>query len=304
MSREILINTPENVTLEYELAGVGTRFTANLIDSALLLLIFLAVYVGALLLGLLLTYVAASAHVAWLSRLLGTAADWVVGAALIGGFIVFWGYFIIFEYRWNGQTPGKRSAGLRVIREGGYPVDLYSVVLRNLLRVVDFLPVAYFAGLVSILCSRGYQRLGDIVGGTLVVKQRAPQNLSNLLQATRLRPEHLDRSALALMQREADRLTLDEYRAVRHFTERRRGLPSPEVQQQAARALAEPLMQRLHIVPPAGVTSVNYADVLEYLAVAYENARRPLDMSTTHPAAPVPQPVALAEELTAGPAPR
>jgi hypothetical protein len=190
-------------------------------------------------------------------------------------FVVFWGYYIFFEYRWNGQTPGKRMVGLRVIREGGYPVDAFSVIVRTLLRLLDLLPSFYFLGIISILCTRNYQRLGDLLGGTIVVKQRAPRNLINLLQSTRLKPEHLDREALALMQREADRLTPAQYQAVRHFTERRRSLTNWSAQQEAARALAIPLMEHLHIVPPQGVSSVNYADVLEYLAVAYEEARRP-----------------------------
>ncbi len=73
------------------------------------------------------------------------------------------------------------------------------------------------------------------------------------------------------------RLTPEQYRAVRHFTERRRSIPTWEAQQRSAMAIAVPLMHELGIAPPQGVASVNYADVLEYLAVAYETARRPKD---------------------------
>jgi uncharacterized RDD family membrane protein YckC len=281
MSREILIDTPENVALEYELAGLGTRFQANLVDTLLQLMVYGGVFFVMLLLYLALEWIAAVHHLVLLTRVLHAVEQFAMAAALIAAFVVFWGYYIYFEYRWNGQTPGKRGVGLRVIREGGYPVDLLSVILRNLLRIIDFFPAFYFAGIFSILLSKRYQRVGDLLSGTIVVKNRAPANLINLLQATRLQPENLDREALALMQREADRLSHDEYRAVRHFTERRRSLPLA-AQQQAARVLAEPLMQRLHIVPPPGV-SVSYVDVLEYLAVAYENARRPRDSRAPEP---------------------
>ncbi len=277
MSREVLIATPENVAIEYELAGLGTRFCANFLDMLLMLLTLAGVFVVIGLLAFGLLALGAREHVAWLVKFLHELGGFISAGMTILSFVVFWGYFIYFEFKWNGQTPGKRASGLRIVREGGYPVDLYSVILRNLLRIIDFLPGFYFIGIASITLTSHYQRLGDLLGGTLVVKQRAPQNLLNLLQSTRLQPEHLDRGALALIMRDAERLTPEQYRAVRHFTERRRSIPTWEAQQNSAMAIAVPLMHDLGIAPPQGVASVNYADVLEYLAVAYETARRPKD---------------------------
>lgn len=122
--------------------------------------------------------------------------------------------------------------------------------------------------------SANYQRVGDFVGSTLVVKQRAPQNLYNLLRTAFITPDRLDTKALAIVGRDADLLSPEEYRAVRHFTQRRRSLDSA-AQQFAAQKIAIPMMQRLKISPPEGTQFVNYADLLEYLAVAYEQARRP-----------------------------
>ena len=217
--------------------------------------------------------------------------------ALVAGFIVLWGYFIYFETVWNGQTPGKRQLGLRVIRDGGYPINVYAAIVRNLIRVMDGMPivaVALIAGgvfgkqpligamgglciLIPVLClllSARYQRLGDFVAGTLVVKQRAPRvpTLEALAPPPRVLPEHLAPYALADIGRHVYEMTVPEYRAVRHYIDRRWQLP-PQVQQIAAMRLAVPLMQRLGIVPPAGVISVNYADFLEYLAVAFEQYR-------------------------------
>jgi uncharacterized RDD family membrane protein YckC len=270
MSREILITTPENIAIEYELAGLGTRAAAYLIDSLLKLLVWICIGV----VFLLTVWGTTLAGMHALSRLVDTFADFLKATYVIIGFLVFWGYGIFYEIRWNGQTPGKRQLGLRVMREGGYPVNVFGVVIRNLLWVVDFLPMLFFAGMVSILTTRDYQRIGDLVGGTLVVKQRPSQSLEGLLRVAHITPEHLNKDALEQIMEQADALTPDEYRAVRHFTERRRQLVF-DAQQAAAVKIAVPLMRRLNIVPPPGATMINYADFLEYLAVAYEQLRRP-----------------------------
>ncbi len=293
MSREILVVTPENIEIEYELAGVGTRFLANLLDTLLQLAIYAGLWV---LVGITAALVALGTST--VSVALGQFfAEAEIAFALIAGFLILWGYYIWFETAWNGQTPGKRQVGLRVIRDGGYPINAYAAILRNLIRLMDGMPVAalvlitigtanhdplYAAmgGLVllipvaCLLLSERYQRLGDFVAGTLVVKQRAPRvpTLEALAPPARVLPEHLAAYALADIGRHVFEMTVPEYRAVRHCIDRRWQLP-PAMQQPAAMRLAVPLMQRLGIVPPQGVISVNYADFLEYLAVAFEQYR-------------------------------
>ena len=293
MSREILVVTPENIEIEYELAGVGTRFLANLLDTLLQLAIYAGLWV---IVGI--TAVLVALGTSTVSVALGQFfAEAEIAFALIAGFAILWGYYIWFETAWNGQTPGKRQVGLRVIRDGGYPINAYAAILRNLIRLMDGMPVAalvlitigtanhdslYAAmgGLVllipvaCLLLSERYQRLGDFVAGTLVVKQRAPRvpTLEALAPPARVLPEHLAAYALADIGRHVFEMTVPEYRAVRHCIDRRWQLP-PAMQQPAAMRLAVPLMQRLGIVPPQGVISVNYADFLEYLAVAFEQYR-------------------------------
>jgi len=220
-----------------------------------------------------------------------------VAFALIAAFAILWGYFIWFETRWNGQTPGKRQIGLRVIRDGGYPINIFAAIIRNLIRVMDGMPIVALALigigiaehssataamgglciLLPVLClllSGRYQRIGDFVAGTMVVKQRAPRvpTLEALAPPPRVLPEHLAAYALADIGRHVYEMSVPEYRAVRHYIDRRWQLP-PQIQQGTAMRLAVPLMQRLGITPPAGVISVNYADLLEYLAVAFEQYR-------------------------------
>ena len=293
MSREILVVTPENIEIEYELAGIGSRFLANLLDNLFQLCAYALVWIVVGLVALILTLAASQ-----VAHSLGVFFEGTgVAIALVGAFIVLWGYFIYFETVWNGQTPGKRQLGLRVIRDGGYPINVYAAITRNLIRVMDGMPLVALgliaAGifghqpltgamgglciLIPVLClllSARYQRLGDLVAGTMVVKQRAPRvpTLEALAPPPRVLPEHLAAYALADIGRHVYEMTVPEYRAVRHYIDRRWQLP-PLVQQTSAMRLAVPLMQRLGIVPPAGVISVNYADFLEYLAVAFEQYR-------------------------------
>lgn len=293
MSREILIATPENIEIEYELAGVGSRLIANLADSLYQLMAFLAAGIVFFCIGLLLSLSGAL----WVHRLTDFFGSILAAVGVIAFFLIMWGYFIYFEIAWNGQTPGKRQFGMRVIRDAGYPVTPFAVITRNLLRVVDGIPlltlplviyglsdhsslVAALGGLSILvaLCfmlgSARYQRLGDFVAGTMVVKQRAPRvpTLEALAPPPRVLPEHLAPFALADIGRHVYEMTVPEYRAVRHAIDRRWQLP-PQVQQLAAMRLAVPLMERLGIRPPAGVAYVNYSDFLEYLAVAFEQYR-------------------------------
>jgi uncharacterized RDD family membrane protein YckC len=273
MSRSVLIRTPENVELEYELAGIANRFAAAFIDTIVQVASIFAFWLIYVIVLLLIRGVGNKFLILVVSYF-----GELSGVVIFGGILLFWiAYFAVFETVWNGQTPGKRVMALRVLSEGGYPISSFSAMLRNLLRVVDFLPLGYAAGIISIFVNNNYQRIGDLVGGTIVVKQRSPdrvRSLHKLLSAARITPDHLDREALALVSKDAALLTPDEYLAVRHFTDRRREL-AWNAQQLSAMKIAVPLMERLKIVPPAGVSSVNYADFLEYLAVAYELERRP-----------------------------
>ncbi len=294
MPREILVATPENIEIEYELAGAGSRFVANMFDALMQLLLFL----GLLIVGYIVDMLLGLSHAAWARATLDFLENILQALLSIAVFVVLWGYFIWFELRWNGQTPGKRQQGLRVVRDGGYPVNAYAVLTRNLLRVVDGIPIMtlglvgaglserQYAGygaigglqivatLGFVLLSARNQRLGDFVAGTMVVKQRAPRvpTLEALAPPPRVLPEHLAAFALADIGRHVYEMTVPEYRAVRHAIDRRWQMPM-EIQQQAAARLAVPLMERLGIHPPEGVVTINYADLLEYLAVAFEQYR-------------------------------
>jgi uncharacterized RDD family membrane protein YckC len=167
--RVVSIRTPENIELSFALAGPGSRAAAYFID----LMIMSAA--GQMLINLL-----AFALVA-LSRTMGVTSElWISAIAALLAFALYNGYFILLEWLWNGQTPGKRLLHIRVIKRGGFALRFFDTLLRNLLRAIDFLPLFYGVGLTSLLLSRDSQRLGDLVAGTLVVYQEPVQTDSFL----------------------------------------------------------------------------------------------------------------------------
>lgn len=114
------------------------------------------------------------------------------GFFLIFLFAIEWLYPVLFEVFWRGQTPGKKALGISVINDDLTPVTLGTSLVRNLLRTVDFIPLFYLAGLVTMLCNRRFQRLGDLAAGTLVISVRessratAQQDVVPLAPSTQL----------------------------------------------------------------------------------------------------------------------
>lgn len=162
-SDQLSIDTPELVAIEMPLAGIGSRFIALLVD----LLIWGA---GLLLLGLLFSIVLPG--IGAYSKL---SAQWAVALRIFIFFLLNWGYFTLFEAFWNGRTPGKRAAGIRVIQRSGRAIGLLESMARNLVRYVDQIPFFYAVGAIAIFTTRQHQRLGDLVAGTLVVREREPE---------------------------------------------------------------------------------------------------------------------------------
>jgi uncharacterized RDD family membrane protein YckC len=142
------------------IAGIGSRFIAIVVDY----LIWAAVLTVCSLLGLI---VFASVHM--FSEI---SANWMVGIVLIAIFVLHWGYFTLFEAFGNGRTPGKSVAKIRVIHRSGRAASFVESLARNLVRIIDYLPGLYGVGLVVMFFSRQNQRLGDMVAGTLVVRDR------------------------------------------------------------------------------------------------------------------------------------
>lgn len=169
----LIIETPERVPLEFALASIGNRFLAVAIDHFIQ---YLSILIIAWLL-LALAGMSASEVVDAPDKLFGEMPKWTVAVTILALFFIFAGYFIFFEWLWNGQTPGKKLLKLRVIREDGRPITLWEAIARNLLRIGDAVPgfivPVYSIGLITIFLSNRDQRLGDIFAGTVVIRERA-----------------------------------------------------------------------------------------------------------------------------------
>jgi uncharacterized RDD family membrane protein YckC len=213
----ITVSTPEGLELELTLAGVGSRFISALIDF--------------LIEGTLITVLAISL----VSLAPGPAA--AAGIA-VGSFALIFGYHVLFETLASGRSPGKRAAGLRVVREGGLPVRFRESAVRNIIRLIDLLPpVTYGLGAGVILATRRNQRLGDLAAGTLVVRERRADRPVAALS--------LPSPAVAGAERwDVSAITGEELVAVRRFLERRAQL-DPHARARLATELAQRLRPKV-----------------------------------------------------------
>ncbi len=160
------IDTPENVIFDYEIVGIGSRFMAALVDTTLIVVLQLVVYLPMLFF--------------FGEQLVSGENTWFIGLFILIAFVFLWGYYIFFELLWNGQSPGKRWLGLRVLQANGTPITLTESIIRNLVRIVDFLPMAYGVGVVTMFIDGKSRRLGDMAASTLVVRDKESITLESL----------------------------------------------------------------------------------------------------------------------------
>lgn len=163
-SEEVLIiETPERVPLHFALASIGNRFLASAIDHTIQFMVLaLVVITGVIVM-----------NVSNLANTIESAPKWVIAIMILLIFLIFSSYFAFFEWIWSGQTPGKRWLRLRVIREDGRPITFWEACVRNLLRTFDMMPAPFYSiGLISVFINSRDQRVGDLVAGTVVVRER------------------------------------------------------------------------------------------------------------------------------------
>ena len=167
MERVLDVRTAEAIAVRYDLAGIGSRFLALTIDLA----IQLAVAIAAIVLINALAWPVANLFVHTPFAKAPVVA--AISALSLALFALFFGYFIVFELLWNGQTPGKRLLGLRVVRDGGFPVDAGASIVRNLVRIVELAAGVYVVSAFIMIASNENKRAGDYAAGTIVVRDVA-----------------------------------------------------------------------------------------------------------------------------------
>ncbi len=178
MDRTLRVKTPESIAFSYELAGLGSRFLAVAIDMAIQTLVMIGIIWGLVYAG---THMS-SAAMRDASRAGKFEESLAIAFIITIVFVIYFGYFIIFETFWNGQTPGKKLMGLRVVRDGGYPADFASIAIRNVIRVGEAVAGLYAISAVAALMSPENKRLGDMAAGTLVVRDTAAAKLAAILE--------------------------------------------------------------------------------------------------------------------------
>jgi uncharacterized RDD family membrane protein YckC len=162
-SDDLVIATPERVAFQYEVAGIGSRFLAQFIDVLVITAVQIVITIGAAALGGIFQSI----------QLFGLVE-------VILTFLLLAGYFLVSEAAWNGQTLGKRYVRLRVVGDQGEPISVGQAAIRNLVRVIDFLPALYAVGIVTMFLNSRAKRLGDFAAGTLVVRDRERISLYDL----------------------------------------------------------------------------------------------------------------------------
>jgi uncharacterized RDD family membrane protein YckC len=233
---ELVIETPERVELHYVLANIGNRFLAAAIDH-----LIQAAAIVVLLLVLWLTS-------GW--RVFADVGTWTLALMVLAVFAIYWGYFVVFETLWSGQTPGKRIMRLRVVREDGRPVRFFEVFVRNLLRLaLDLQPAGSYAiGVVSIIFSPRSKRVGDFVAGTVVVKERATEapSLAEIISISNIEQRRFERATAPPFVADTRLLNENELRAIEVFLKRRFELTEINRLALAAR-IAQPIVLKLGI---------------------------------------------------------
>jgi uncharacterized RDD family membrane protein YckC len=239
MDRNVDVRTPESIEFRYELAGLGSRFLALVIDQILQVLVLLAIVFGVFW-GLL--HLPNTGHG---DEKLGSAI--LVAFIVVVVFLVFFGYFIAFETLWNGQTPGKKALGIRVVRDGGFPLDFGASLVRNLIRIGEFTLGYYALSAISMLLSPENKRLGDFAAGTIVVRDARLALAPNVEEP-------------AIAYAPTRYLSGEERALVKRFLERRDAMAA-ENRRALARKLADRLRERL----PEDLSSLDDEALLERL---------------------------------------
>jgi uncharacterized RDD family membrane protein YckC len=222
---KLTIDTPEQTALEYPIAGLGSRFLAILMDTAIQAVLAFFVIIIGMFIG------------AGLSTFGGLGPQWIVAIIVVLLFLLNSGYFALFEIFWNGQTPGKRYAQVRVIKDDGRPIGAYEAIVRNAVRLVDSLPAMYGVGLISIFLSRKSKRLGDFVAGTVVVHEKTLEGIRPYAETT------LDETLPPI---DVSKVTLEEVRLIETFLNRRDSL-DPGLRTTMAMQIANRLADKMEV---------------------------------------------------------
>jgi uncharacterized RDD family membrane protein YckC len=241
----LTIETPEQTSLEFPLAGIGSRFVAMLVDSLIQAIAYVIIF-------LVVVFLLPAAR--WASVL---GPQWSIAILILAFFLINSGYFAFFEAIWNGQTPGKRFGQIRVMKDDGRPISAYDAIARNVLRIVDEMPTMYMVGVISILISKQNKRLGDYVAGTVVVHEKTIQEARPFLDT---------KADGSFPTYDTSVITLDELHVIETFLHRRDSF-EPALRTSMAAKLAKRLGAKL------GGNVMGWPQTEQFIEAVYEQYR-------------------------------
>lgn len=252
--------------LRFPVAGIGSRFLALLADS---MIQFVALIVMMLFFVLI---VSAASHGAGAAGAVSdTGSKWAVAGIILFYFLLYWGYYSLFEAFWNGQTPGKKLLKIRVIKDAGRQITFFEALARNLLRIID-MQLGYLVGVVCMLCNKQQKRLGDFVAGTIVVHERAEEQPllahKNRTFTALLYPQPIvelqPRAATVHLPAGAiNRLQMQDLNIIDAFLTRALDL-STTTREEMARKLASRIAAKMQYLIPEELNSERFLEAVAY----------------------------------------
>lgn len=260
-NRETSVVTPEHVMLRFQTAGLGSRAAAQLIDTVLLSLVNLTVFVLFILVEI--------GKSNWFLEAETDSEKWAMAIVVLFVFVFNFGYFLVLESFWSGQTVGKRLMGLRVIRDNGQPVTFLASAIRNLFRIVDGLPTGYFLGAIVSFFHPQDKRIGDLVAGTVVVSEGGTKNGLRNKPSTHLSHAGMLSTSLTLDERQKQKFTREDWQLLTSFLERMKSL-SPDKRKELASQLANLYTTKLELA----VDRQELADPVAFLQQLHQVLRQ------------------------------
>jgi uncharacterized RDD family membrane protein YckC len=249
-TEKLTIETPEQIALEFPLAGVGSRGLALCVDTLIQVIVAFVVI-------LILVFTSPDLDRNWIG-----AKNWVTAIVVFLLFCLYWGYFAAFEILWNGQTPGKRQAKIRVISASGRPITVFEGIARNVMRAIDSLGL-YAVGAIACAVDKKNRRLGDMVAGTVVVHEVEEQGVSYWYGQEKS-------ASMPSVSQAVTGLTAQEFQLIETFLSRRLDIPNLQ-RLQSGQQIADRIGERLNV--PKAERSVN-EDFLEEVARRYRDSVR------------------------------
>ena len=230
------------MVLDFPVAGIGSRFLALAVDTLIQAGVAIVFIILVAVLGVSGSWFGLEQHSIWLAA-----------AAGFFFFVLLYGYFAIFEILWNGQTPGKRVVGIRVVKESGRPLTAAEAIGRNLMRIVDQLPGFYGVGMLVALIGPVPKRLGDLVVGAVVVRESSFHQVKPLWQTEAPPPTSIPDASL---------LTMEDLKLLDTFLHRRHDL-TPDVRARMADQILARVAHKV-VLPPVALPAEMILEALAY----------------------------------------